>query len=104
MRKLPLEIITDLCSVYGKKLELICLYCGFSLSIQNMNVEEALAVMYNIKGKDKSDAFQIYEMLKEALDYAAKDVEFPMNMHVAECFSVMYDIHVYPAGLSMEKV
>ena len=69
-----------------------------------MNVEEALAVLYNIQGKEKGDAFQIFDMLRQALDYAAKDVEFPMNMHVAECFSVMYDIHTMPVHLSMEKV
>ena len=45
-----------------------------------MNVEEALATMYNIKGAESKDSLHVYEMLREALDYAAKEVEFPMNV------------------------
>ena len=41
-----------------------------------MNVEEALATMYNIKGAESKDSLHVYEMLKEALDYAAKDWVF----------------------------
>ena len=33
-----------------------------------------------------------------------KEVEFPMNMHVAECFSVMYDVQVQPMGGALFKV
>ena len=41
-----------------------------------MNVEEALATMYNIKGAESKASLHVYEMLKEALDYAAKDWVF----------------------------
>ena len=43
-----------------------------------MNVEEALATMYNIKGAESKDSLHVYEMLKEALDYAAKDSGCPL--------------------------
>ena len=73
-----------------------------SFSIQNMNVEEAMATMYNIKGAESKDSLHVYEMLREGLDYAAKELEFPLNMHVAECFAVSFDIQVTAMG-GMQK-
>ena len=69
-----------------------------------MNVEEALAVTYNMKGTARIESLNVYETLREALDYAANDVEFVNNMHVAECFSVRYDVQLMPYGPVLYKV
>ena len=48
--------------------------------------------------------YSFFKTLREAKDYAAREVEFENNMHVAECFAVQNSLQVQPNGLVKLKV
>ena len=79
----------------GDPLKRVC------FSLNNMPITQALTYTYNLRNRE---GYIMYEILKEAQDYAAKEVEFPDNMHIAECFSIEFKTEFMPVGATISKV
>ena len=79
----------------GDPLKRVC------FSLNNMPITQALTYTYNLRNRE---GYIMYEILKEAQDYAAKEVEFPDNMHIAECFSIEFKTEFMPLGATISKV
>ena len=70
-------------------------------SLTNMPITQALTYTYNLRNRE---GYIMYEILKEAQDYAAKEVEFPDNMYIAECFSIEFKTEFMPLAAIISKV
>ena len=79
----------------GDPLKRVC------FSLNNMSISKALTYTYNLRTRE---GYIMYEILKEAQDYAAKEVEFPDNMHIAECFSIEFKTEFMPIQTIISKV
>jgi len=70
------------------------------LSLNNLDIEEAIALCYNMKLRTGT---HMYEVLREAKDFASREVSNPSNMHVAECFALKYQDCYHPGQGILRK-